>query len=410
LEDRPEIAATLGAIFKLICIDEVQDTQDLQYAILAKIYNCSMEKSALFIVGDINQAIYESIGGLSKSLEEMNQEFKNSHIVSFTFSDNYRSTQHIADYFSYFRNTQGILSKADYAGERGKIAFSNQEVDRQNIPEVIANIVQAQIDYGVIESEICIIAPQWSHIRSMSKKLVILLPNVKFDAPSLSPFYGQQDNFWLIVAKLALTTPSGRLFSTRMRWANETITSLNDNFHKTIDITAKKLLSIINSFKTETSKGTTYLRECFVHVLTELEIDINDDSNLAEAHALFFEKSEKNMEVNKDEYEDDIEVFRSFFKESMGVVINSCHGIKGEEFETVIAFGLLNGYIPNWSDIIDKPIQVANDAESKMMYVITSRAKKNLYLISESGRQTQSKRAYETSYLLNKYNYVYDLF
>jgi DNA helicase-2/ATP-dependent DNA helicase PcrA len=34
------------------------------------------------------------------------------------------------------------------------------------------------------------------------------------------------------------------------------------------------------------------------------------------------------------------------FKHEEGVVVNTCHGIKGEEFDTVIAFGLLHGKIP----------------------------------------------------------------
>ena len=256
LDTKPEIATNLGAIFRMICVDEVQDTQDLQYAILSKIHNNSLMKPKLFIVGDINQAIYESIGGVSKTLIELNQEFELADFVHFTFSDNYRSTQRIADYFSYFRNTQGITSKAEHTDELGKIVFSDQEIDKQDLAEEIANIVQGEINNGVAENEICIIAPQWSPIRSLSKKLVNLLPDVKFDAPSLSPFHGQQDNFWLTVAKLALTTPSGRLLSTRVRWANEVIVSLSGNYHTTIDVSAKQLLRIINSFKTETVIGT----------------------------------------------------------------------------------------------------------------------------------------------------------
>lgn len=408
VESRPEVATTLGAIFKLICIDEVQDTQDLQYAILSKIYKSSLEKPTLFVVGDINQAIYENLGGISKELEEINQEFEHANLVSFRFSDNYRSTQRVVDYFSYFRETTDIVSKAEYADEIGKITFSNQDIDHENVAEEIASIVQDNINNGVFESDICIIAPQWSPIRALSKKLINLLPAVKFDAPSLSPFYGQQDNFWLTVAKLVLTTPSGRLFSTRVRWGNEIIASLGESFHTTVNLNSKQVLMIINSFKSDTIAGVAYLKESFAYFLSELGLDLNTDKNLAEAHTLFFEKAEKNMERNQNEYEDKIDVFRGFFKESVGVVINTCHGIKGEEYETVIVFGMLKGKVPHWKDIINKPVQVANNAESKMMYVIASRAKKNLYIISESGTRTNTGNPYETSPLLRSYDYIYD--
>ncbi len=406
LATNPEIANTLGAIFRLICIDEIQDTQDLQYAIISKIYNSSSVKPRLFIVGDVNQAIYEGIGGISKTLTQLDEEFEGANFTEFSFSDNYRSTQRIADYFSFFRDIENIKSKAKHANDRGKIIFSNQDIHKDDLAEEIAYIVESEINNGVVESEICIIAPQWSPIRSLSKKLINLLPDIKFDAPSLSPFYGQQDNVWLTVAKLVLTVPSGRLYSSRIRWANEVIIKFSSTFHAVENVTAKKLLKIINGFKSNTQVGTIYLHECFSHLLSELGITL--DSDFTESYSLFFEKSEKNMSNHKDEYEDNIDIFRGFFKESMGIVINTCHGVKGEEYETVIAFSMLNGHIPNWGDIINQPAHVSNNSESKMMYVISSRAKKNLYLIAENGRQTRSKQPYKTSPLLQRYNYTYD--
>ena len=50
----------------------------------------------------------------------------------------------------------------------------------------------------------------------------------------------------------------------------------------------------------------------------------------------------------------DIDMFKQCFKEKEGVVINTFHGIKGEEYTTVIAFGILNGYIPHWDTIINE--------------------------------------------------------
>jgi superfamily I DNA/RNA helicase len=68
------------------------------------------------------------------------------------------------------------------------------------------------------------------------------------------------------------------------------------------------------------------------------------------------------------------------------VIINTCVGVKGEEFETVIAYGLLYVYIPHWNEIFSGN---ATDASKKLMYVICSRAKTNLHLISETGRTTR---------------------
>jgi superfamily I DNA/RNA helicase len=408
LELKPEIAETLGTIFRLICIDEVQDTQDLQYAILSKIFKQSKIKPNLFIVGDVNQAIFEGIGGLPKDILELNFEFEGSNLIPFNFSDNYRSTQRVVDYFSSFRGTNGIVAKADYSHLAGSIQFSNQTIHKDNLATEIAGIIKSELKSGVPENEICIVAPQWAPIRALTRKLVTLLPEVHFDAPSLSPFSGQHDNFWLIVTNIVLTSPSGRLYSTRVRWANEIITRLSISFHQIGDFTAKQLLKMLNSFSTKTITGTDYLFECFDYLMAELDVDLKLDVGLHESHSLFFEKAKKNLELNEDQYKNEVEVFKRFFKESTGVVINTCHGVKGEEYETVIAFGMLKGFIPHWDVIIKQTRQEATKSESKLLYVIASRAKKNLYLIAENGRQTKSRNPYETSDMLIRYKYQYD--
>jgi DNA helicase-2/ATP-dependent DNA helicase PcrA len=405
---KPEIANTLGNIFRLICLDEVQDTQDLQYAILSQIFNHTPEPPNLFIVGDSNQAIYAGIGGKPTSLVELTDEFIGSDISHFTFNDNYRSTQRLVDYFSYFRNIQGGVANGSHKNEPGLIKFYNQTVDKDNLAQNIAGLIRVELDTGTMERDICIVAPQWAPIRSMTKKLIMLLPDVRFDAPSLSPFYGQYENFWLTVSKLALTEPSGRMLSARGRWANKVINQLSATSHNVTNLKPKKVLKIINSFKSKTKVGTLYLKECFEFLLDNLGIDLKSDKLLNEDFRLFFEKATSNIEENDGQYEDTVVALKSFFKESTGVVVNTCHGVKGEEYNTVIAFGLLRGYIPHWNDIINKPAHIGNDSESKMLYVIGSRAKKNLYLFAEYGRTTGGGNLYETSVSLNNYNYNYD--
>ena len=49
-------------------------------------------------------------------------------------------------------------------------------------------------------------------------------------------------------------------------------------------------------------------------------------------------------------------------------------------FDAVIAYGLLEGMVPHFSD----PAQI--ETAKKLVYVVSSRARKNLHLISERGR------------------------
>ena len=74
----------------------------------------------------------------------------------------------------------------------------------------------------------------------------------------------------------------------------------------------------------------------------------------------------------------------------------------------MIAFGLLRGYVPHWSTIITGTEQMALERESKLLYVICSRAKRRLHMIAEAGRATQRGNPYETARLLKRVRFNYD--
>lgn len=84
--------------------------------------------------------------------------------------------------------------------------------------------------------------------------------------------------------------------------------------------------------------------------------------------------------------------------------MSTIHGTKGEEYDTVIGFGLLDGYVPHFNDI--------NGVENskKLLYVLASRARKNLHLISETKRNIHWYHAPDgklpTSHLV-KYKFMY---
>lgn len=121
--------------------------------------------------------------------------------------------------------------------------------------------------------------------------------------------------------------------------------------------------------------------------------------------AQFFESAAhriKNFQIPSD-----IHSLRRLFAQSKGIVVSSCHGVKGDEFEVVICFGLLHGYLPHWDAIIDKNINDEYEAR-KLLYVVASRAKTHLHLIAESGRVTRSNKDYEANRQLRALSYEYD--
>lgn len=78
----------------------------------------------------------------------------------------------------------------------------------------------------------------------------------------------------------------------------------------------------------------------------------------------------------------DLSTFIKMFKEKERVVIYTCHGVKGEGYQTVIAFGLVYGKIPSVYLESDKRDEEVN----KLLYIIVSRAKNRWYFL-EKGRE-----------------------
>jgi superfamily I DNA/RNA helicase len=410
LTENKEAAATLGSIIRLICVDEVQDIQDLQFGILRSIYVAAATPPILFFVGDANQSIYESLGALTKTPAEIAAEFELTDIGHLQLSGNYRSTQRIIDYYRQLRaGVPAIESLADYAEEHGRITFHNQTIHKDDLAEAIAALITASLAEGVSYADICILAPQWWHVRPLTRQLIRLLPGVPFDAPGLCPLYSSRDNIWYKIGRLFLTEPAPARARTRSRWAREVIADIGAH-GVTLGLydvaTERRILRTINSISSSEEQGIEYLRDVFDQFLERMGVQLPAFEALTAAHTLFFEKAQHLIATSDGGMPTDVVSFRRFFSHPAGVVVNTCHGVKGEEFETVITFGLLGGVVPHWS-VIRTPL-VAEERESKLLYVICSRAKRRLHLIAEAGRATQSGNAYETAWLLNGIDFLYD--
>ncbi|MDR1611089.1 MAG: ATP-dependent helicase [Candidatus Symbiothrix sp.] len=387
----PKIGKTLNNLFHIICVDEYQDTNELQYAILSQIITANNGKTLLFLVGDKDQAIYGTLGGVAKSLEEIKESFGNIEIEERELSGNYRSCQRIIDYYRNYQTTNiDIQSLCGFADEYGKITY-NTIIDKDNLADHIASIIDENINTGIPEHEICVLAPQWYLVIPMGRKLKTLLPNVNFDAYGLSPLLKNKENIWYKIARLFLVEPSPTMYFVRNKWAVELINELDTmeiHILNNVEKKSKFLLRTINSISSKQEDGLTYLEECFQQLLQTLDISLERYPLLKQHWEYFFEGTKKRLEKPEFDYAKDINSFKRLFRQHAGVVVNTCHGIKGEEFHTVIAFGLLYGLVPHWND--PDPV----NASRKLLYVICSRAKKHLHLISEQGRTTKRGRPY----------------
>lgn len=405
ISDKKFIAENISGIIKTILVDEYQDTNELQYKILSSIVKADKKIQVTF-VGDTDQAIYGGLGGVAKTCDELQKEF-GIKFFERKLDGCYRSTQRIVDYYSYFQlKGMKIQAVSDIKDEIGCLIYDNT-INKSELFEKIACIVKDELSKGIPETEICIIAPQWWLLFPLSKKMKELLPDVKFDAPDITPIKYDPMNIFYLISKL-LFTESGKRITSRKRVANEIIEILTEEYKIRLSeqIDSYRVLKVINSIYLTNENGIAYLQEAITKFLVGIGIELSIEASLYKAYEDFMERIKDRVKNNH--LSTDIDVFRQCFKEKEGVVINTFHGVKGEEYTTVIAFGILKGYIPHWDIIINKPIDYQKNETKKLLYVVCSRAKKNLFLFSEQGRTTQKGAPLLSTDEILEIDYEYD--
>lgn len=291
---------------------------------------------------------YGGLGGVAKTCDELQKEFG----VKFQekrLDGCYRTTQRIVDYYSNFQlQSAKIYAVSDIKDEKGCLVYDNT-ISKSELFEKIAYIVKEELSRGIPDNEICIIAPQWWLLFPLSKKIKELLPNVKFDAPDITPIKYDPMNVFYLISKL-IFTESGQKIHLRKKIANEIIEILTEEYkiYLSDEIDNYKILKIINSISETDENGVVYLQKAINNFLIEIGIDLNIESRLQKAYEDFILKVKDRVKNNH--LSTDIDTFKQCFKEKEGVVINTFHGVKGEEYTTVIAFGILNGYMDSFSN------------------------------------------------------------
>lgn len=406
IQKHSEIALILSRLFSFILVDEYQDTKRIQYSIIASILKAGQGSTRGFLVGDPNQAIFQSLGGFAIDFEDF-KAMAGIPMKLFALSKNYRSSERIISYFGNYNLHDTLIEAAAVDKAFPSLVSFDDTIPKDALEIELARLIRYNIEtLGIPPHEVCVLAPQWVHLASMTRRLVAAMPEYSFDGPGMVPFARDIDNFWYKVSKLALTDASPGMYVRRLRWAGDVLRDLDVQGLDVSAITRKSLLRECNAIRLAETAGLDYLRAFFEELFMRLGIDFRMFAVLVEHHEAFFASSQVKMDrLVKDgvEFIGDVVTFKKVFQARTGIVVSTIHGIKGAEFDAVIAYALLEGLVPNSSD------PNGQDSAMKLLYVIGSRARKNLHLIAERGRHKWNKDEYQTTQQLAACVFDYDL-
>lgn len=393
LSENPNVARNISAMIKYLCVDEYQDTQELQYNILAIIYKAS-KKFRMFFVGDPNQAIYVGLGGVVKSKKELERLF-DTDFSELILNECYRSNQKIIDFYSQF-----ALKKIDMISVNDKYnepeIIINKSIKKEIIVNEISNVIKQSLNNGIPENEICIIAPQWFFLYDISTKLKMELPDIKFDAPNIIPIKKDENSICYKLSKIILTNYSFNNKNRILFIIKDIKKQLIEEYGINVNYSVYELLQILFQSRTDDIIGTDYLGNSLFNFFNRIGVYEIFEEELVE----FITATTLKIKLyEKYGIEDSKLSFEKSLRSKEGIVVSTIHGIKGDEFRVVISFGLLNGYIPHWDSILNT--HTAEEDSKKLLFVLCSRAKEKLFLFAEHGRKTNSGNDYVINNELN---------
>ena len=392
LQSNPKLCKRLGNLFYHILVDEYQDTSIMQYEILKCIIK--QKQTKITMIGDREQAIYTGLGAIVKSKLELENFFElDFPIQEKRLTGCFRSSQKIINHYLKYQDEGYEIQSKSNLKDYPSIVHLEGEPHKDNLADYVAEIVKQHLTQGIPEKEIAILCPSWFDVINISKKISALNKDFNIDGALISPIPKNQDNFWLTLIRLVLTKPSIHNYIKRRRYANELSEKLNGILFDEEAINPKTILSAVNSITIQLNKEIDeWIEEIIVKFCEKLRIELTKNDLFNEEIKSILNATRERMKIYKMDYKaSDLE---KFFSPSSGVKITTAHSTKGDEYEVIICTGLLEGKIPNWNDIIDCSKTHQDYVARRLLYVISSRAKKHLYLISELGHKTKRGSPY----------------
>ena len=436
----PEIREKYNNKFKYILVDEYQDTNPLQFALL----NYLTEKQQnICVVGDDAQSIYGFRQADIRNILEFEQHFSDAKVIM--LEQNYRSTQTILDVAdAIIKNNQNRKDKKlwtnNSGGEKifyhqaldsdGEARFVAQKIDehqRRNPSEKVAILYRTNAQSRVFEEALRRIRIEYNIVGGFSfyerSEVKDVIAYLKL---ALNPF----DDIALL---RIINTPTRGLGKTSLdelafrskdfsvsMW--ETIAIITaEKYEQPLNLTPRAL-DALRSFRKLIEKVTLKVGEAAQtdKPVTDVVISAIEDTGYAgmlrtentDESAARLENLEELVNAAVDYDKQETDGLRDFIDHSALssdtdkydrnalVTMMTVHAAKGLEFPVVFLVGLEDGIFPHARSIND-PNEL--EEERRLAYVAITRAEKILFITHSMRRRVYGEEtAAEPSQFLNE--------
>ncbi len=403
--------------FKYILVDEFQDTNYLQYAIIKKLVLYPGSERNICIVGDDAQSIYAFRGATIKNILDFQQDFPDAKM--FKLEQNYRSTPHIVkaanDVINY--NVRQIKKEIWTEVETGhKIKLLKCATDVEEGRKVSDYIVELKNRYHLKNREIAILYRTNAQSRIFEEQL--RKQNIPYKVFGGMSFYQRKEiKDLLAYLRLIINSKDNEAFKRIINYPKRGIgdstvekfiafSAANDcslweatNHFDLSPRTAQSLQQFklqIEEVRHYSLKADAYQTANYAFKLsglsTELKQDLSNEGIQRMENVMSMLDGIKSF-TEQDDFDENESTDRSLaaYLHSISLIteldeadpdsdyvhLMSVHSAKGLEFNAVIVAGLEENLFPSYM-VQKDPDQL--DEERRLFYVAITRAKQYLAL------------------------------
>jgi DNA helicase-2/ATP-dependent DNA helicase PcrA len=168
-DERPDVLEKYQRRYDHILVDEFQDTNTTQYALLGRLVG---GQNSLFVVGDSDQSIYKWRGADYRNIERFREAFPGSRVI--LLEQNYRSTQLILDAaMAVIRHNPHRIDKALQATRVGGTEIVVREAyNEQDEASTIVSTIESLMLQGYSGNDIAVMYRTNAQSRSLEEAFV----------------------------------------------------------------------------------------------------------------------------------------------------------------------------------------------------------------------------------------------
>lgn len=400
--------------FRYLLIDEFQDTNKLQYAIMQLI---AMKHGNVFVVGDDDQSIYSWRGADVTNMTGFKKTYPDARI--YKLEQNYRSTPEILKVANHvISSNKERLGKELWteAGSGVRVEIKNAYSDRQEADYVVESMISLMRYNGYKAHDFAILTRINAITRLFEEKLNMY--NIPYKVFGGFKFFDRAEiKDILAYMKVALnprdTESMLRIINVPSRGIGDTsidkmlalAKSRGENLHDIVlDIdfrdelqpSLRRKVAVFRDLLSDLIQKANLPPDEYVRYVLERAgfdsyYDKSDDEDLAKlqnidefiagAHEFYVENGGATMQ----EFVQSVALVSDTdgMDESDYVTISTIHMAKGLEFPVVFVVGLEEEIFPSSRAIREEG---GLEEERRIMYVAVTRAKQRLYLTSAGTR------------------------